>query len=118
MRRDASPISQMRVEIQVKSGHLSLGKKEQGGEEIDCQALFNDYWNTTAHEFPVRGQLESLTSPFIADREGIVDVVVGKHSCSLELQFSAEVTVCLLTICPPHAAYTVRVDGFSTLLAP
>jgi hypothetical protein len=83
----------MHVEIEVKSGHLSFGKKEQGTTEIDCQVLFNDYWNTTAHEFPVRGQLESLTSPFIADREGTVDIVAGKHSFSLELQFSAEVTV-------------------------
>jgi hypothetical protein len=49
----------MRVEIQVKSNYLSLGKKEQGTTEIDCQALFNDYWSSTAHEFPVRSQLES-----------------------------------------------------------
>jgi hypothetical protein len=47
----------MRVEIQVKSGYLSMGKKEQGTAEIDCQALFNDYWSTTAREFPVQGQL-------------------------------------------------------------
>jgi hypothetical protein len=88
----------MRVEIQVKSGHLKWGKKEQGSEEIDCQALFKDYWNTTAHEFHVQGQLESPTAPFIADREGAANIVVGKHSCSLELRFSAEVTVRLLTI--------------------
>jgi hypothetical protein len=98
MCRDASPTSQMRVEIQVKSGHLQWGKKEQGGKEIDCEALFKDYWNTTAHEFLVHGQLESPTSPFITDREGVADIVAGKHSCSLELQFSAEVTVRLLTI--------------------
>jgi hypothetical protein len=49
----------MRVEIQVKSSYLSLGKKEQGTTEIDCKALFNDYWSSTAHEFPVRSQLES-----------------------------------------------------------
>jgi hypothetical protein len=108
----------MRIEIEVKRGHLSLGKKEQGGEEIDCQALFNDYWNTTAHEFPVRGQLESPTSPFIADRKGIAGIVAGKHRCSLELRFSAEVTVRLLTIVHRQATYTVRIDGFSTLLAP
>jgi hypothetical protein len=67
MCRDASPTSQMHVEIEVKSGHLSFGKKEHGTTEIDCQALFKEYWNTTAHEFPVRGQLELPTSPFIAD---------------------------------------------------
>jgi hypothetical protein len=82
----------------VKRGHLPFGKKEQGTTEIDCQALFKEYWNTTAHEFPVRGQLGSLTSPFVANREGAADIVAGKHSCSLELQFSAEVTVRLLTI--------------------
>jgi len=88
----------MRVEIQVKSGLLKWGKQEQGSEEIDFQALFNDYWNSTAHEFLVRGQLESTTSPFIADREDAADIAAGKHSCSLQLRFSAEVTVRLLTI--------------------
>jgi len=88
----------MHVEIQVKKAHLSLGRKEQGTTEIDCQALFKDYWNTTASEFLVQGQLESPTSPFIADQMGAADIVAGKHSCSLELQFSAEVTVRLLTI--------------------
>ena len=49
----------MRVEIQVKSGPLKWGKQEQGSEEIDFQTLFKDYWNSTAHEFLVRGQFES-----------------------------------------------------------
>jgi hypothetical protein len=53
----------MRVEIQVKSGHLSWRKMEQGTAEIDCQALFDDYWSSTAHEFTVRSQLESPTFP-------------------------------------------------------
>ena len=88
----------MRLEIQVKSGLLKWGKQEQGSEEIDFQALFKDYWNSTAHEFLVRGQLESSASPFIADREDAEDIVAGKHTCSLELQFSAEVTVRVLTI--------------------
>jgi len=60
----------MRGEIQVKSGLLKWGKQEQGSEEIDFQALFKHYWNSTAHELLVQGQLESTTSPFIADREG------------------------------------------------
>ena len=54
----------MQVEMQVQSGHLPWGKKEQGTKEIDCQVLFNDYWSTTAHEFQVRGELESPTSLF------------------------------------------------------
>jgi len=88
----------MRVEIQVQSSHLPWGKKEPGSKEIDCQALFNDYWSSTAHKFLVQGQLGSPTSPFIADREDAADIDAGKHSCSLELQFSAEPTVRLLTI--------------------
>ena len=82
----------------MKSGLLRLGKEEQGSKEIDCQELFEDYWNTTTHEFPVQGQSESPTSPHVADREGAVDIVTGKYSCSLELQFSAEVTVRRLAI--------------------
>ena len=82
----------------MKSGPLQWGKKEQGSEGIDCEQLFKDYWNTTAHEFPVQGQSESPISPHVADREGTADIVTGKYSCSLELQFSAEVTVRLLAI--------------------
>ena len=88
----------MVIEIQVNRSHLPWGKKEQGTEEIDCEALFKDYWCTTAHEFPVRGQLESPPGPFIANREGTADIVAGKHSYSLQIQFSAEVTVRLLAI--------------------
>ena len=59
----------MRVEIQVKSGPLQWGKKEQGSKEIDLQALFDEYWTSKAHEFRVRGQSESTISSLIADRE-------------------------------------------------
>ena len=96
--RDVSPASQMRVEIQVQSSHLHWWKKDQGTTVIDCQAIFKDYCSTTAHEFPVPGQLESPTSPFIADGEDVANIVAGKHSYPLELQFSAEVTVRLLII--------------------
>ena len=82
----------------MKSGLLKWGKQEQGSKEIDLQALFNNYWNTTTHKFLVRGQLESQTSPFITNQEGTADIVAGKHSHSLELHFSAEVTIRLLTI--------------------
>jgi hypothetical protein len=115
--RDASPTSKISVEIQVKSGPLQWGKKEQGSKEIDCQALFKDYWDTTAHEFSVRGQSESPISPLIVDRKGAADIVAGKHSCSLELQFSAEVYRSSSRNCPPQAADSVRIDGFATLLA-
>ena len=82
----------------MKSGLFRLGKEEQGSKEIDCQELFKDYWTTATHEFPIQGQSESPTSPLNANQEGAVDIVTGKHSCSLELQFSTEVTVRLLAI--------------------
>ena len=82
----------------MKSGPFPLGKKEQGSKEIDCQALFKDFWNTTAHEFPLQGQSESSISLLIVDRKGTANIVTGKHSYSLEIQFSAEVTVRRLAI--------------------
>ena len=82
----------------MKSGLFRLGKEEQGSKEIDCQELFKDYWNTTAHEFAVLGQSEPPNSPRVADREDAADILTGKYSCSLGLQFSAEVTVRHLVI--------------------
>ena len=96
--RDAFSTSKIRVEIHVKSGLFQFGKDEQGSKEIDCQELFEHDWDTTAHEFAVQGQSESPTSPHIANRERAADIVVGKHSYSLELQFSEEVTVRPLAI--------------------
>ena len=96
----------------MQNGHLPWKKKEQGSKEIDCRALFKDYWDTTAHEFLIRGQIESPTSPFIADRKGAADIIAGNHSCSLELQFSAEVTVRLLTV----AHYTLLIPSHRQVL--
>ena len=63
----------MRVEIQLKSGHLPWAKKEQGYKEIDLQELFKEYWTSKAHELPVGGQSDHptipTTCPLIADRE-------------------------------------------------
>ena len=59
----------MRVEIQLKSGHLLWAKKEQSSIGIDLQELFNEYWASTAHELPVRGQSESPISSLIVDRD-------------------------------------------------
>ena len=38
------------------------------------------------------------SNAFIADREGKADIIVGKHSHSMELQFSAGLTVRLLAV--------------------
>ena len=75
--RDASPTSKMRIEIQLKSGPLQWGKKEQVSTEIDLKALFDEYWSAKAHEFPVRGQSESPMSSLIADREAQTTLSLG-----------------------------------------
>ena len=54
--RGVSLVSQMRVEIQMKSGHLPWAKKEQNGNLIDLQKVFDDYWSSKMHEITVPGQ--------------------------------------------------------------
>ena len=56
MRRGVSPTSEMRAEIQMRSGHLFWAKNRLASEEIDLQALFNDYWGTNEHVFTVPSQ--------------------------------------------------------------
>ena len=59
----------MRVEIQIKSGHLPWVKKDHNTKEIDIQMAFNEYWTSQEHELTVSGRSLSLTGPFISDRE-------------------------------------------------
>ena len=54
-------------------------------------------------------------SLLISDRTAEV-VVIGKHICTLELQFSANPTVCLLH-CPSRPANHVHVGGVLALFA-
>jgi len=115
--RDASPTSQMRVEIQAQSGHLPWVKKEQGSKEIEFQELFNQYWSSKAHEFPVLGQsdhqqdLSSLTEK-------------RREHCCWETQFLSGIIVLCRSYCPslgncaPQAAYHFHAGGISSLLAP
>jgi hypothetical protein len=51
MCRGVSPTSDMRTEIQMRSGHLFWAKNRQGSEVIDLQELFNDYWSSNEREF-------------------------------------------------------------------
>jgi hypothetical protein len=68
--RDLSPISQLRAEIRMKRGPLSVPRYRETSEDIDLQALSNDYWNTEDFKFTISSQSLSLTRPRIADREG------------------------------------------------
>ena len=63
MYREVSPISEIRVEIKTKSGHLFWAKKNPLiGEEIDIQALFNDYWNSDKYEFTIARRSSSAVA--------------------------------------------------------
>jgi len=46
----------MRVEIQMKRGHLSWPKKEQASKEINLLELFNNYWTSKARELVLKGE--------------------------------------------------------------
>jgi hypothetical protein len=67
--RDISPTSHVRVEIQIKIGHLPWAKKVQNIKEIDVQKPFNEYWTSKEQEITVPGQSSFLTRPFSSDRE-------------------------------------------------
>jgi len=66
--RDISPISHMRVEIQIKSGSLPWAKKVQNIKEIDMKKPFDEYWASKKHELTVPGWSSFLTGPLISDR--------------------------------------------------
>ena len=68
--RDISPTSNVRVEIQIKSGHLPWAKKDQEIKEIDIKKPVDEYWTSEEHELTVPGRSPSLpVSPLISDRE-------------------------------------------------
>ena len=54
--RGVSLTSQLRVEIQMRSGHLPWAKKEQTGHLINLQEVFGDYWSSEMRELTLPGQ--------------------------------------------------------------
>ena len=84
----------------MRSGHLFWAKDRQRSEEIDSQALFDQYWGSNKHEFTLPSQSCLPTSPLISERRAEV-VVIGKYRWSLELRFSANNTVRLLATAHP-----------------
>ena len=67
--RDISSTSRVRVEIQIKRGHLPWAKKDQNIKDIDVQKSLSEYWTSKEHHLTVSGQSSSPTSPFLSDRE-------------------------------------------------
>ena len=68
--RDISPSSYVRVEIQIKSGHLPWTKKDQNVKEIDIRKPFNEYWTSKEHQLTVPGWSSSQSvRSLVSDRE-------------------------------------------------
>ena len=51
--RDISPTSQIRAEVQMKTGHSVWAKYRDASKVIELDGLFNDYWSSNNHEFIV-----------------------------------------------------------------
>jgi hypothetical protein len=95
MCRSITPTSEMRVDTRMRKAYLPLAKWKEIGNEIDIESLFDDYWTTNDHKFIVSSQSWPVNGPLISDQEIADEVAIGKHSGSLDLQFSAIPTVCL-----------------------
>ena len=79
----------------MKSGQsLVWTKYREANEVIDLHGLFSGYWSSKNHEFTVMSQLSTPTMQLrISSDRKSESVVIGKHSGSLEVQFSANDTV-------------------------
>jgi hypothetical protein len=85
----------------MRKAYAPWAKWKQTGNEIDIELLFNDYWNTSDHEFTASSQSWPGNRPLMSDRETADVLSIGKHSGSLNLQFSANPTVCLFPTAVP-----------------
>ena len=63
MCRGVSPTSEMRMEIQMRSGHLFWAEDRQISEAIDLQPIFDDYLSSDKREFALSSQSSLLNSP-------------------------------------------------------
>ena len=99
--RDVSPTSQFRVVFRKKIGHSIWASYREASEVINLAVLFSKYWSSNDHEFTLMSQSSLPTSPRMASHRTTVDVVNGKHSFSIEVQFSANNTVRTFTTAHP-----------------
>jgi hypothetical protein len=107
----------MRVGIQVKGGHLPWSKTEQGSKEIDCQALCDDYWSSTAHAFPVQSQWESPRAPSSLTEKAQRSLLLGSIVI-LWNYISLQKLLFVFRQLPTAGCLYLPIDGFATLFAP
>ena len=53
---DISPTSRVRVEIQIKRGHLPWAKKDQNIKDIDINKSLHEYWTSKEHQITISGR--------------------------------------------------------------
>ena len=73
--RHVSPTSQIRIEVQMKSGHSLWAKHREASEVIDIHGLFGDYWSSNNHEFTV------LSQSFITDQLVHTELIGKDRTC-------------------------------------
>ena len=59
--------SNLRVEVQMKSGHSVWAKYQAASEFIKLDGVFSDYWSSRNLEFTILSQSLSPTSPHRSD---------------------------------------------------
>ena len=77
----------------MKSSHSVWANYQEWNEVIDLHGPFKDYWSSTSHEFTVMSQSSSPIGPRVVSDRRTEDIVIGKHSSSLEVRFSSNDTV-------------------------
>ena len=84
----------------MKSGYSAWAKYREASEVIDLHGLFSEYWSSNNHDFIVMSP-SSPTSPCISSDRRTEDILIGKHTGSLEVRFSANDTVRTFTTAHP-----------------
>ncbi len=99
--RGVSPTSEIQVEVGKKSGHSFWAQYREASQFIELHELFSDYWSSKKREFTVMSQSSSPTRPHTTSDRRTAGVVIGKHSGSLEVRFSANTTVRIFATAHP-----------------
>ena len=121
MCRGFSSTSEMRTEIQMRSGKLFWAKTRLASEVIDLQALFNGYWSSNKHEFtvPRKSPTPNIHQYLMVNHRG--------HYCQWKAPpayLVSRITILYnhyrssLSNGPFQPANSPRIDGISALVAP
>ena len=121
MCRGVSPTSEIRAQIQMRSGYSFWAKNQLESELIDIQVLFNDYWGSNKHEFTVSSMSASLTSSLISDRKAQRTLLSLEDITSIVGLWNYNSLRPLLFVSlqlPIRPANNHRIEGLAALFAP